>query len=274
MTREIVQFGVAGDWHGYTRWAEAVLNAFADEGIRDIHHVGDFGLWAQNDGGYRASLQKRLTRHGQRISVTLGNHENFDLLETFPVDDAGWYIDPIADRIRYAPRPHRYTIGSLRVLSLGGAVSVDQYRRVQGTSWWAQEVITEDQVAAAISTGPADFMITHDAPEGAPYLPMGKGSWIPPELLEASRVTRQQIARVAAEAKPTALIHGHWHCHGTADVTVVDAENTDHTFQSYGLAEDQSSDVTTVSVTGTRTGTSWVFEFAPVTPIWSPPFPT
>ena len=41
------------------------------------------------------------------------------------------------------PRPARLRIGGRKILSLGGAASVDREWRVPGVSWWPDEVITD-----------------------------------------------------------------------------------------------------------------------------------
>ena len=108
---------------------------------------GDFGLiW----GGRYAQENERWLQwlSGQPFTTLFvdGNHENFDLM-----------------------RGEIFTIDGSTFFCLGGAKSVDQARRIQGISWWPQEIPTiEEYKHAAENLNKAgwavDYVITHTAP--------------------------------------------------------------------------------------------------------------
>ena len=70
----IVAVGVAGDWHGNTRWARHALSEFHEAGVHDVWHLGDFGLWP-GGGDYLDAVNDTCERLGLTILVTPGNHE-------------------------------------------------------------------------------------------------------------------------------------------------------------------------------------------------------
>lgn len=150
-----------------------------------------------------------------RILVTVGNHEPFDqitpVLNEHP--EAAVRVSKITWLL---PRPGRLTIGGRRVLSLGGAASVDRQSRIEGLTWWPDEAITDDHVAAAIAGGPADLMLTHEGPAGTPVRPIREilrtnPHRFPESALEASAASRARIAEVWDAVRPDLLAHGHMH---------------------------------------------------------------
>lgn len=152
------------------------------------------------------------------IYVTNGNHEPWDkitpLLDQHPgeavrVSDITWLL----------PRPARLTIGGRSVLSLGGASSVDRVSRQEGLTWWPDEAITDEHVAAGIAGGPADLMLTHESPANTPVRPVQKllrtnPHWFTKAALEASVASRARVSQVWDAVRPELLIHGHMHVAG------------------------------------------------------------
>ena len=114
----------------------------------------------------------------------------------------------VTDRILWAPRGHRWTWQGVRFLALGGAFSIDRRDRKLDSGrwgWFKEEVITAEEAQRAIAGGPADVLLTHDAPVGA--LPMVAGGRYDPATLQSAR----HVQEVASATKPKLLLHGHWH---------------------------------------------------------------
>lgn len=205
---------VVGDIHGNFRWMDIVarsIRTLAPE-VTSVLQLGDW--WMDPD-----TTDEALDGTGiERIYVTLGNHEPWDqitpLLGANPdcairVSEITWIL----------PRPARLTIGGRSVLSLGGAASVDKAWRQKGVSWWPDEEITREHVAAAIAGGPADLMLTHETPAGTPVRavreilrtnPMG----FPDDARRDSATSRARVAKVWNIVYPELLIHGHMHAPG------------------------------------------------------------
>ncbi|MCI1018060.1 metallophosphoesterase [Microbacterium sp. C5A9] len=205
---------VVGDIHGDFRWLDIVARAVQTL-APDVTTMLQLGDWAMDPG----TTDEALDGTGiERVYVTLGNHEPWGqitpLLNAHPgcairVSEITWIL----------PRPARLTIGGRSVLSLGGAVSVDRAWRVEGVSWWPDEEITRDHVAAAIAGGPADLMLTHESPAGTPVRavreilrtnPFG----FPDDARADSATSRARVAKVWNIVFPELLVHGHMHAPG------------------------------------------------------------
>lgn len=153
-----------------------------------------------------------------RIYVTLGNHEPWNLLAPLLDKHPGCAVR-VSEITWILPRPARLTIGGRSVLSLGGAASLDRESREEGVTWWPNEAITDEHVAAAIAGGPADLMLTHETPAGTPVRPVREVLRQNPHqfskaTLEASAASRARVSKVWDVVRPELLAHGHMHVAG------------------------------------------------------------
>jgi hypothetical protein len=211
----LVSVGVAGDWHGNTRWALHALSELHDAGIGEVWHLGDFGLWP-GGAGFLDAVEGACARLGMTIIVTPGNHEDYSQLS-----EKRGVTTRVRDRIAFLPRGHRFTVNGWRVLSFGGAPSVDFEYRVEGASWWRAELPAEDEVDAAIADGPCDILLLHDSPN-APYATdavssiLRSGSGLSDRALAYARVGRERVTRLHAAVRPNMTLHGHYHVAGSA----------------------------------------------------------
>ncbi|MEV4735179.1 metallophosphoesterase [Microbacterium sp. LWO14-1.2] len=205
---------VVGDIHGDFRWLDIVARAVQTL-APDVTTMLQLGDWAMDPG----MTDEALDGTGiERVYVTLGNHEPWGQINPLLNAHPGCAIR-VSEITWILPRPARLTIGGRSVLSLGGAVSVDRAWRVEGVSWWPDEEITRDHVAAAIAGGPADLMLTHESPAGTPVRavreilrtnPFG----FPDDARANSATSRARVAKVWNIVYPELLIHGHMHAPG------------------------------------------------------------
>jgi predicted phosphodiesterase len=99
-----------------------------------------------------------------------GNHDNIPLLNELPSENAyGGTVGVLADSIVHLRRGFIYTINNKTFFCLGGAMSIDKYRRTEGVSWWREEEPSYAEVdQSLISLGKneftVDYMLTHDCP--------------------------------------------------------------------------------------------------------------
>ncbi|KQR49808.1 hypothetical protein ASF87_10315 [Microbacterium sp. Leaf161] len=205
---------VCGDWHGNVGWARMiarVLPRLAPD-VTTLLHLGD---WQMPPGETDEAFADTSIEH---IYVTVGNHEDFGqitpLLDKHPGDAVR-----VSDLTWILPRPGRLTIGGRRVLSLGGAASVDRQSRIEGLTWWPDEAVSDQNVAEAIAGGPADLMLTHESPAGTPVRPVREilrtnPHGFPKAALEASAASRAQVSKVWDAVRPELLAHGHLHAPG------------------------------------------------------------
>jgi Calcineurin-like phosphoesterase len=235
--------GFAGDWHGNTRWALRCLEKFHDLGIPVVYHVGDFGIWGgPNGSAYLQALNKKLTRYGMILIVVPGNHENYDMLERWPLNPEGFISRTTdLDRIWCAPRGHTWLHNGARVVALGGAFSIDKYARKPGFSWWPQESITQADVDTLITNldmlewDTVDLFLSHDLPAG---LDVGKKEFkLSPELEWESYQQRLLLRQAVDRARPHSQVHGHWHKYlrNTLEGVGTDSYLTSYTTEVYGL---------------------------------------
>lgn len=205
---------IAGDTHcNILHFKDVLFPAALREGCDRIFVVGDFGYWPRDDAGLR--FLKWLNKLSQECAIPVywldGNHDDHHALRDLkkPVLDAEgfWKIRP---NIWYSPRGHRWTWGGVRFLSLGGAYSIDREVRVIGKSWFWEEMINPDDVAAC-GTDKVDVMLAHDVPAGLPMAEImagqGRGFYIIPEAYKNTMYVRDVVDAV----NPEWFIHGHYH---------------------------------------------------------------
>ncbi len=205
---------VCGDWHGSVGWARIisrVLPRLAPD-VTTLLHLGDW--WMPS-----TEIDEVFAETGiERIFVTLGNHEQWD--EITPLLDAHPGAAVRISKLTWLlPRPARLSIGGRRVLSLGGAASVDRQSRIEGLTWWPDEAISDQNVAEASAGGPADLMLTHESPAGTPVRPVREilrtnPHGFPKTALDASAASRARVAEVWDAVRPELLTHGHLHAPG------------------------------------------------------------
>lgn len=125
---------VTGDLHGYEDISKLNSKRFpANKHLTKEDYVivaGDFGLvWDhQQDELY---WRKWLARKNFTTLFIDGNHENFDLLNSYPVEQwNGGKIHKINDSILHLMRGQVFSIHGLKVFTFGGAQSHDKaYRK-------------------------------------------------------------------------------------------------------------------------------------------------
>lgn len=206
----------AGDWHASTNWVKFAIPVIAAAGVTTILHVGDFGFFRSSLAAsyYLDTVEALCVEFGVTIWVTDGNHE-----------DHAWRLEleqeyrgrpaPLRPHVWLLPRNHRWTHAGRTFLSFGGAPSVDYANRFPGKDWWAEEVVTEQQVDEAIAGGRVDVMVAHDAPNPATtqvdlIRASNRGGW-PVKALAYAAEGEWKITRAYEAVQPRLFVHGHYH---------------------------------------------------------------
>ena len=213
---------VAGDWHGNTLHAMTAIAEAGRLGIDTVLHVGDLAVLWPGDAGasFTFKLQRELDKHGVRLYLVDGNHDNHTALRALPRDNAGLGVVRTKtkgggqlDLIRWVPRGHRWTWPGaggrvVRFGALGGAYSIDWRYRKAGLTWWPidEEVAPED--LEQLGTEPLDVLISHDCPTGAVpnstmRIPIGDEA--------QSKVSRDLLRQAVDATRPALQFCGHWH---------------------------------------------------------------
>ena len=144
-----------------------------------------------------------------------GNHENFDLLETFETEEwNGGLIRKISDNIFHLLRGQVFTIENKTIFTFGGAESVDKAFRVPYISWWPQENFSKSDFDIAYNNLEAhnfkvDYIITHCG-DTQMFDKIFKG------LRKFKTTDHNQIAQLTKQIKFKHWYFGHYH----TDVTI------------------------------------------------------
>lgn len=159
--------------------------------------TGDFGLVWNNSKQEKWWL-KWLNKKPFTTLFVDGNHENFDLLNSYPVIDfCGGKAHQISDSIYHLIRGYVFTIEGKKFFCFGGASSHDiqdgildpaEYSkeefkkvykklqnnyamfRIKGISWWEEEMPSQEEMIKGISSldeneNKVDFVISHCCPQ-------------------------------------------------------------------------------------------------------------
>ncbi len=174
---------ITGDTHGLEDFHKLHIFAGEHSELTKNDYViiaGDFGaIWNSN------SLVQNL-RYYSELPFTIlfvdGNHENFDLINAYPVEEwHGGKVHIIKPDIIHLMRGQIFEIEGKTIFTFGGATSIDKFMRREGFSWWKQELPTYEELNEGIANlkkygGKVDYIITHSCSERALAYPAIRNS--------------------------------------------------------------------------------------------------
>jgi predicted phosphodiesterase len=203
-----MKIAYAGDWHANTQWAVKAIEYARENGAEHIIHLGDYGYDFRPS--FRNDVELALAQAHIKLWFVDGNHEDFNWLYKQPVNESG--LRKISEHVYHMPRGFRWEWEDVKFLAVGGAYSVDRRWRKLNESWWAEEVITDEQVQEAIKGGPADVLISHDCPAGVeiPGLESTSKMFPPLEILRSNE-HQMLLNKIANVVQPKVIWHGHYH---------------------------------------------------------------
>ena len=158
---------VTGDTHG-------CIERFKARELKKLHKgdiliiCGDFGFIWNRSKEERANL-KKLMSLDYTIAFLDGCHENFDLLEDYPLMDwNGGKVHKIAHNIVHLMRGQVYTIEGKKIFTFGGGHSQD-YEFRYDSDWWEREQPTHSEILEGIRNlktcdFKVDYILTHEPP--------------------------------------------------------------------------------------------------------------
>lgn len=157
---------ITGDIHGneFIR-----INQAKQLGIDTLIVCGDFGyVWNDlKENEYNLNVIENI---GVKVLFLDGNHENFDALEMYPYKNMfGGRVQVLRNNIIHLLRGEIYNIKNKKVFIMGGAVSIDKEYRIEGISWWNQEIPNEEERRKALynlnaENNKVDIILTHAGP--------------------------------------------------------------------------------------------------------------
>lgn len=151
-----------GDIHGNLFEVIDFINRFNLGEGDNIIILGDCGIAWRKD---RKDLDQNIKLwnecgNGVKLYFLDGNHENFNILNSLPIENN---MGKIADNIYHLRRGQTYEFEGKKMLVCGGADSIDKYRRVENFTWWKEETISQETIDD-IPAGYYDYVLTHCCP--------------------------------------------------------------------------------------------------------------
>lgn len=130
---------------------------------------GDFGiLWTKK---LTEQYKKFWKNEPYTVLFCDGNHENFDMLNSYEVSNwNGGKVHKIDDNVIHLMRGQIYDINDKKFFVFGGGTSIDKESRIEGLSWWPEEIANYKEIDEALSNldkhnNQVDYIITHAAPK-------------------------------------------------------------------------------------------------------------
>lgn len=127
-----------------------------------------------------------------------GNHENFDVLNNYPVDVwNGGKVHIINDKLIHLMRGQVFTIEGSKFFTMGGAASHDKIYRKEHISWWSQEMPDDYEYDEALNNlgyndNKVNFIITHCAPNAVQDI-IGQGRFEHDKLTGFLEIVRSTV---------------------------------------------------------------------------------
>jgi len=169
-----------------------------------VLQVGDFGFWPNRP---ECKYSKKLLRNQIPIYFCDGNHEDHKALRQLCRKHGTKRPIEVGPNIYYMPRGSTLTLpDGRRVLFVGGAESVDKRRRTPGYDWFAEEIISEDDLANLPGEDEKiDVIVSHTCPL--------EFQIVPPEYASifASDPCRAMLSQVLRRFQPDLWYFGHFH---------------------------------------------------------------
>lgn len=164
---------VTGDTHGeFERFSSKNFPEGRDLTKDDyVIIAGDFGgIWDVNRPSDREKYWMGwLSKKPWTTLFVDGNHENFDRLDSLPVEErfgAPVGVTHSIHPIYHLKRGYVYNIDGRKIFTFGGGYSIDIMRRSPHVSWWPRELPSHDEYNRGLQNlkdngNKVDYVITH-----------------------------------------------------------------------------------------------------------------
>ena len=206
-----VKFYIIGDTHGYLEYMSTAKLICIKEKYDALIVCGDLGWFPQeivrNKNLYMfieyVTKQKKIP-----VYFVEGNHEDIPDIFEFPIEDDG--LRHLGPALFHIPRGSVVDIKGVKVFGFGGGHSIDQHMRVEGVSWWREEVPSYEETGDALDSiinNDIDLVITHDVPMRVKHiLYPGQNQWSTvPKLIE------NFVEPLKEKEYPITWCTGHYH---------------------------------------------------------------
>ncbi len=180
---------ITADTHGQTDFGKILYFLSAHRGLTKKDYMiiaGDFG-GMKEEGEFATTLQMYADLPFTTLFVD-GNHENFDLLDTYPIEIwNGGKIHRISSDIIHLMRGQVFEIEGKTFFAFGGATGADKCLRIEGYDWFPQEIPSREEYEEGVANlkkyhNTVDYIVTHTCDE--------KALWYPPLV---TRVSHREV---------------------------------------------------------------------------------
>jgi len=201
---------VTGDCHGSLMKILQFIWRFDLGSESNIVVCGDMGIyWNKDQKDAQASiLNYERYCNGVNLYWIDGNHENFDIIDTFEKP-----MHKCSEHITYISRGTDMIVDingkPAHMLFLGGADSIDKAWRVEGKSWWPQEQITEKNIENIV--GEYDYVFTHCCPYSIFNSHRGFLCQHGGEMRDITHVSEQMLEKLKNKITFKHWYFGHYH---------------------------------------------------------------
>jgi len=166
---------VCGDTHGEHNISKLNIDNWPEQKVLTendfLIQAGDFGFIWKNEPD--RTEQYWLNWFDCKENYTLfigGNHENHKRLNEYPVIDFyGGKASMISPKVIHLKNGYVYNFGGKTFWLFGGGLSIDKEWRVEGKSWWPEEIPDYKTMQMGMDNLEAvgykvDYIITHTMP--------------------------------------------------------------------------------------------------------------
>ena len=165
---------VVGDTHGSLDIGKLIrFNELMKDDLTKKDYIiilGDVAIFFGSN--YEEQTRKLIEIYNNFSFTTLfitGNHDDIPRLQSLPdVKMFNSTVGKVSDSIYYLKRTHIYNIYGKTFFTMGGALSIDKFRRTEGVSWWKEEIPSEDEMQTGLNVTyhkHINFILTHTAPK-------------------------------------------------------------------------------------------------------------
>lgn len=108
-----------------------------------------------------------------------------------------------------------FEIEGLKFFTFGGGNSIDKSGRVEGISWWADEMLSDYEYEEGLDNlekvdWKIDYILTHTCPEFVAHQ-------LVTNVYEGEETLQKYFDKIAESAEYDAWFFGHWHMDETVD---------------------------------------------------------
>lgn len=175
--------------------------------------LGDFGLvFHPTETPSESWWLNWLSNKPWTTLVVDGNHDNHVRLAELPQEEMfGGIVGKVADNICHLKRGYVYEIAGRKVLTFGGAESIDKLHRTEGISWWREEIPSYAEMSRCLDSMEkceykVDYIVAHTCPSTLAHIIVNEIGGVKNE-----DPTCGMLEHIVSSCEYKGFYCGHWH---------------------------------------------------------------